>query len=52
MTPRGVGENGITPEPSSPQNPRGLRAVELAPRTPEPPPHNLPLELPISPFKC
>jgi predicted ATPase len=44
----GAGENGITPEP--PQNPRRLRVVEsaearLAPRTPERPPHNLPLEL-------
>src|SRR5215218_588340 len=50
MTPPGTGENGITPEPPPPQNPRRLRAVEPAqaepaPRTPERPPHNLPLEL-------
>ena len=45
MTPPGVGENGITPEPPPPQNPRRLRAVEPAPRTPERPSHNLPLEL-------
>jgi predicted ATPase/DNA-binding CsgD family transcriptional regulator len=48
MAPPGVGENGITPE--SPKIPRRLRAVqpaeaEPAPRTPERPPHNLPLEL-------
>src|SRR5829696_1638844 len=50
MTPPGTGENGITPEPPPPQNPRRLRAVEPAqaepaPRTPKRPPHNLPLEL-------
>src|ERR671917_215925 len=48
MTPPGAGETGITPEP--PQSPRRLRAVEpaeaeTAPRTPERPPNNLPLEL-------
>jgi predicted ATPase/DNA-binding CsgD family transcriptional regulator len=48
MTPPGVGEHDITPEP--PKSPRRLRAVdtvgaEPAPRTPELPPHNLPLEL-------
>src|ERR687893_2608707 len=48
MTPPGVGENGITPE--TPKSSRRLRAVdsaeaETAPRTPERPPHNLPLEL-------
>src|SRR5215216_3815446 len=48
MTPRGTGDNGITPELT--QSPRRLRAVEpaeakTAPRAPEPPPHNLPSEL-------
>ena len=43
MAPPDAGESGITPE--RPQNPRGLRAVEPAPRSPEPPRHNLPLEL-------
>src|SRR5215218_2342227 len=48
MTPRGTGDNGITPELT--QSPRRLRAVESAEeesaaRTPEPPPHNLPSEL-------
>jgi predicted ATPase/DNA-binding CsgD family transcriptional regulator len=48
MAPPGAGENGITPE--LPQNPRRLHAVEpaeeeTAPRTPERPPNNLPLEL-------
>jgi predicted ATPase/DNA-binding CsgD family transcriptional regulator len=50
MAPPGVGENGITPEPSPSQHLRRLRAVEPAeservPRTPERPHHNLPLEL-------
>ena len=50
MTPPGAGENGITPEPPPPQNPRRLRAAEPAQaettrRTPKHPPHNLPLEL-------
>src|SRR5215217_4428557 len=48
MTPPGAGENGTAPEPS--KSPRRLRTVEPAeaepaPRTPERPPHNLPLEL-------
>jgi hypothetical protein len=48
MTPPSAGENGIIPDP--PQSPRRLRAVESveaepAARTPERPPHNLPLEL-------
>jgi predicted ATPase len=48
MTPPGIGENGTPPE--LPQSPRRLRAVEpaeaeTAPRTPERPPNNLPLEL-------
>src|SRR5829696_1674075 len=48
MTPPGVGENGITSE--SLKSPRRFRAVEAAkaktaPRTPQRPPHNLPLEL-------
>jgi hypothetical protein len=43
MAAPGAEENSITPEP--PQSPRKLRAVESAPRTPERPPHNLPLEL-------
>src|SRR5918999_1665945 len=30
MTPPGAEENAITPEPPSPQNPRGLRTVEPA----------------------
>ena len=50
MTPPGAGGNGITPEPSSPRFPERLRAVEPgeagpAPRAPERPSHNLPLEL-------
>src|SRR5215210_5399636 len=48
MTPPDAGENGISREP--PQSPRRPRAVESteaepAPRTPERPPNNLPLEL-------
>src|ERR687897_3913065 len=43
MAPPDAGESGITPE--RPQNPRRLRAVEPAPRSPERPHHNLPLEL-------
>jgi hypothetical protein len=48
MTPPGAGENGIIPDP--PKSPRRLRAVDTvgaahAPRTPERPPNNLPLEL-------
>jgi hypothetical protein len=43
MAPPDAGESGITPE--RPQNPRRLRAVEPAPRRPERPRHNLPLEL-------
>ena len=43
MAPSDSGESGITPE--QPQNPRRLRAVEPAPRSPKRPPHNLPSEL-------
>src|SRR5215208_4720718 len=43
MAPPDAGESGITPE--RPQDPRRLRAVEPAPRRPERPRHNLPLEL-------
>ena len=43
MPPPGAGEHGIAPE--QPPSPRRLRAVESAPRTPELPPSNLPLEL-------
>ena len=43
MAPPDAGESGITPE--RPQNPRRLRAVEPAPRSPDRPHHNLPLEL-------
>jgi hypothetical protein len=43
MAPPDAGENGITLE--QPQNPRRLRAVEPAPRSPERPLHNLPSEL-------
>jgi non-specific serine/threonine protein kinase len=43
MAPPDAGESGITPE--QPQNPQRLRAVEPAPRSPERPHHNLPLEL-------
>src|ERR687890_2855958 len=48
MVPPDAGESGITPE--RPQNPRRLRAArsveeESAARSPERPPHNLPLEL-------
>jgi hypothetical protein len=47
MVPTDAEEDGISPE--QPQNPRRLRAVESAsadaPRTPERPRHNLPLEL-------
>src|SRR5215210_6594623 len=45
MTPPGAGEKGIASDQSSVQSPRRLHAVEPAPRTPKPPPHNLPLEL-------
>ena len=50
MTPPVAGENGITPEVPPLQSPRRLRTVESveaepAPRIPERPPHNLPLEL-------
>ena len=49
MTPPGAGENGITPEVLPLQSPRRLRTVESveaepAPRIPERPAHNLPLE--------
>jgi predicted ATPase/DNA-binding NarL/FixJ family response regulator len=43
MAPPDAGESGITPERL--QDPRRLRAVEPAPRSPERPRHNLPLEL-------
>src|SRR5215203_7492631 len=48
MTPAGTEESGITPETR--KNPQRLHAVEpakakSAPRTPERPPNNLPLEL-------
>ena len=43
MAPPDAEESGSTPE--RPQNPRRLRAVEPAPRSPERPRHNLPLEL-------
>jgi predicted ATPase/DNA-binding CsgD family transcriptional regulator len=50
MTPPGVGENDIIPEPPSPQNLLRLHAVEPAEAEPAPrtlgrPHHNLPLEL-------
>jgi predicted ATPase/DNA-binding CsgD family transcriptional regulator len=50
MTPPNAEENASTPEPPSPQNPRGLRTVEPAEaetalRTPKRSAHNLPLEL-------